>query len=319
MIRLSSKIQIGTYIFNAVESCEIVSSWDTLTDTATLTFPSRLSWDKKIKDYIKKDDEIKIWLGYDGDLKLVFVGYVKKIKSSVPVEIECEDVAYKLKRKSTTISYKDATLADVLSDIIPAYIPIAVQPDRVGLAAFRMSNMTPAQILGKIKEKYFQKFWFRNGELYAGLAYWASTKKQHKFSFRGKDANIIDHDLEYLEADEVKIKLKAVSIDAQNNKTEYTYGDEEGEQRTVFYYDKSKADIDAVASEEIKRMKFTGYRGSFTTFGEPMVNHGDEVILKDIDMPERDGSYLVKSVTRTYGMDGYRQDIEVGIKIGWAE
>lgn len=312
MIRLTSKVHIGKHTFNGLVEGEITSAWDTFTDTCTLTFPHRLDWDKELKDYIKRGDKVDIHLGYNEDNKLAFTGYIRSIKASIPVQIELEDTAYLFKRNTTTFSIKDATLADVLDKIVPSHIPIARQPDKLGLAAFRISNMTPAQVLEEVRKNYFQKFWFRDGKLYAGLAYWPETRQTHKFHFQ---KNIIKHDLEYLDEDQVKIKLKVISVDKDNKKKEYEYGDPEGEQRTIYYYGKTKADIDAIAEEEIKRMRYSGYRGSFTSFGEPYVNHGDEVVLDDNDYPERTGGYLVKSVTRSFGSGGYRQDIELDVKV----
>lgn len=312
MIRLSSKVEIGKYTFNGLVAVQIETSWDTFTDTAALVFPLRLDWDKTLKDYIKRGDRVKIYLGYDDNNRLAFQGFIKSIKASIPVEIELEDMAYLFKRENITFSIPDASLADVLDKVVPGNVPIAAQPDNLGLAAFRISNMTPAQVLDEISQHYFQKFWFRDGQLYAGLAYWPETRQSHRFHFQ---RNIISHDLEYLDEDQVNIKLKVISVDKDNVKKEYEYGDPEGEQRTIYYYNKEKADIDAIAEEEISRMRFTGYRGSFETFGEPYCNHGDEVILADNEYPERNGSYLVKAVRRSFGDGGYRQEIELDVKL----
>lgn len=312
MIRLSSKVNVGEYTFNGLVDCNIESSWEDFTDTMTITFPRRINWDKDLRNYIKRAYPIDVYLGYNGYNKLAFTGYIKSVSSHVPIQVECEDAAYLFKQGNITLSYREATLREILKNIVPAAIDVASQPDKLGLGPFRVSNMTPAKVLDEIKQTYFQKFWFRNGDLYAGLAYWPELRKEHNFHFQ---KSIITHELEYLHEEDVKIKLTVIAVDSDNKKTEYVYGDPEGEQRTLYYYNKSKADIDSIAEQEIGRMKYTGYRGSFTTFGEPFMNHGDAVILKDRDYPERQGTYLVKSVKRNFGKGGYRQDLELDIKI----
>lgn len=309
MIRLTSRVVIANfYTFNGLVECSIDSSWDTLTDTCTLSFPRKITWEKTLREYVKRGDKVQIFLGYNDNNKLAFEGYVRSVNSQIPVVIELEDNAYLLKKGNLTFSYQNATLQDILNEIVPSNIPIAAQPDRLGLGPFRISNMTTARVLEEIKKNYFQQFWFRSGALYAGLAYWPETQVEHSFHFQ---KNVISHDLEYIYEEDVQIKLKVISVDSRNVKTEFEYGDPEGEQRTIYYYNTSKADIDKIALQEIERMKYTGYRGSFETFGEPYVNHGDVVAIEDNDYPERTGRYLVKSVSRNFGSGGYRQEIEL--------
>ena len=69
--------------------------------------------------------------------------------------------------------------------------------------------------------------------------------------------------------------------------------------------------------------KYTGMvRGSkFTTFGEPAIYVGQTVTLRYIDsklalkFQERIGTFAVAGVRRTFGMNGYRQIIELGIQL----
>ena len=70
-----------------------------------------------------------------------------------------------------------------------------------------------------------------------------------------------------------------------------------------------------IADERIARMKFDGYRGSFTSFLLPRVQHGDAVKLTNPTIPEREGVYLVKQVITTYGVNGGRQEIFLDAKI----
>ena len=107
-------------------------------------------------------------------------------------------------------------------------------------------------------------------------------------------------------------------MNENNEVTEYTYGDNDGSQRTFhLYWDSSKAkpDVEKFGKEQLAKLKYTGYKGSFVTFGEPYVTHGDIVKLTSKKMPERNGNYLVKSVKRSWGMEGSRQEIEIEAKV----
>ena len=78
----------------------------------------------------------------------------------------------------------------------------------------------------------------------------------------------------------------------------------------------SQADCDKIAQEKLKSEKYTGYAkgSSFTTFGEPRVYVGDGVKLISEEYPEKGGNFMIVNVTRTFGMNGFRQEIEIGIE-----
>ena len=314
MIRLSSNLTIGSYRWNGLVGCEITSSWDNLTETCILTFPRRVSWKNKslasgTDPLIRKGDAVSVELGYDDDNDLAFAGYVTQLVPQTPAEVHCENEMYLLKRKTITQSYEDVTLHELLTDIL---FGLSFQAPDMRLGPFRINKATPAQVLATLKDTYYLKSFFRDGKLYVGLAFWPELQKKHKIQF---NLHVVEHDLIYQRAEDTKIKLKVIVIEKDNTKTEYDYGDEEGEQRTLHFYNLSKAEVDHIASEQIERLKFTGYRGDLTIFGKPFIQHGDIVTITDPDYPERAGEYVIRSVTRTYGTEGYRQTITPDIKI----
>jgi len=312
MLRLTSNITIGNYGFKNIVSVECASSWDTFTDTATIVIPRKVEWQGKyLYEHIKKGDKVVIELGYNDQNKEIFQGYVTSVSARIPVEIKVEDAAWLLKQNTITKSYKKVELSQLLKDILPSVV--LFEAPGVSLGSFRISNATTIKILEELKSAYFLKSFFRGGKLYVGFAYVPKLQKKHVLKFNQNVVSV--DDLNYKIEDDVKIKLKIVNILPNNKKQEYEFGDTTGEQRTLTYYDKKEADIKKIGAEEIKRLRYTGYRGSITIFGEPMINHGDAVKLIDPKYPEREGTYLVKSVNKSFGDSGYRQTIELDIKI----
>lgn len=315
MFRLSSDIRIGGYFIKGVHEIEVQSSWDELTDTCTLTFPRRVDWRGKSlasgsDPLLKRNDAAIVQLGYDDENVEVFQGYISKLTTDIPVVIECQDTAYLLKQTTITKSYKDVELSELLEAILPSQVPFSAPTVRLG--QFRISNATPAKVLEYLRENYTLKSWFRGGRLYCGFAYVPELQRTHIIRF---ERNVVEHSLEYLRQEDVKIKLKAISMKPDNTKIEYETGDEDGEQRTVYFYDVNEADLKKLANDEIERLRYEGYRGSLTTFLQPQINHGDVVDLRSAAYPERDGRYLVKSVTTNFGMNGGRQTLELDSKI----
>lgn len=310
MLRLSAHIEVGDYQFVGVVSVAVSSSWDNLTDTATIVMPSQVRYDGRLVNLaeervIKKSDSIKIELGYNDENEPVFEGFVSDVVAGSPVEIKCEDFAWLLKRENHTLSFRSVTLAALLQQIVPA--AVSVDAVAVELGQFRLSNVSAAQVLEELKKTYRLHSWFRGSTLYAGLAYRGLDTAVKVFRF---EHNIIEDELSFRSKDEVKIKVKAISMLPNNKKIEVEVGNPDGEQRTLHFYNKDKETLKLLAEERIEQLKYDGYRGSFTTFGQPAVKHGDLVRIED-PRYNRSGTYLVKSVETAFGKEGYRQTIEL--------
>jgi hypothetical protein len=299
------------YRFTFVTECSISSSWKNLTDTATLSFPQRIEKEGESifagsNPIFKKGDIVKIDLGYYPTIKNVFEGYISKIEPTSPVVIQCEDEAYKLKQESFNLSYKSVTLNKLLTDILGDIEFDAVSAD---LGAFRITNATAAQVLQELKKVYLMDIFFKGSKLYVGRQYIEELSTEHEIIF---ERNIIEHQLQYTKEEDIKIKVKAVSMLPNNKKIEVVEGDETGETRTAYFYGLNEKELREAAQREIPKLKFTGYRGGFTTFGAPQIKHGDVVSLKSYKFPERDGKYFVDEVETRFGQSGFRQIVKLG-------
>ena len=325
MLRLECKILIADpvtlkpkYEYSYAHSIETSGGFADLTDTAKITLPRQNGLEDKnilngINPLFKRGDKIEIWLGYFPTLKKAFTGYITQILPKIPMTILCEDEMWPLKktsaRKFTTNGCK---LKELLTGILPVgfnfnALDINVGPWRVS----EHSNVTNV-----LKELRTQSIYARmiNGVLYAGLAVIPADQQTQIFYF---EQNVIDDSsLEFQLVEEVKVKIKVNVFYPDNRKVApYEFGDENGDLRTINLYNVPEADLKSAADRELARLKYTGYRGSFTTFGEPFIRPGDAAAMVSTIIPERNGNYLVKSVKRTFGMSGYRQEVELETKI----
>ena len=172
---------------------------------------------------------------------------------------------------------------------------------------------------------------FRSPELRcAGVVYYPSDRKEHVFHFQ---KNIVSEDLQYFRLDDQNLGIKAYStFEVEQNtgtrkdgtpikrKRRLTVtvpdGFVDGELRTVYFWDvKTEKELKKLATERLNRFYYEGFQGSFIAFGLPSVKHGDAANLIDATKPERNGVYLIKKVVKTFGMNGYRQDIELDLRI----
>jgi hypothetical protein len=334
MFILSSYISIGRFTFDYVNDVEIVSTWENLTDTCKLTFPKKIKWfgsqDRYSKmitagdnSLFKRLDDVSVTLGYNGVLKERFKGQVLKIHTKKPLEFECEDQMFKLKQvtiKSYVKGPSDKlTLRKLLTDVLPAGVRFTCID--LTLNDFKIENASVAEILDYLKRSFGLSCFFKNNILSVGFAYnvdaIASGTQIPVFRFY---ENIIDgNDLDYIRDDDVAIKIHAVSITSSRSpvaKIERDYGDLSGETRTLHFYNVTEPELAKLANEALSKLKYAGFRGSFETFLEPRVQHGDLIRLVDPEIPDRNGNYLVRKVVTKFGVDvGGRQIITLDRKV----
>jgi hypothetical protein len=211
---------------------------------------------------------------------------------------------------------------------------------------FTIGNETAAQVLQRLQQTYGFESYFRGNELRCGvLIYLPEEAREEVFAFQ---TNIIDDELEYARKDDIvlsaiahntitesngttkdgepktKKKRLEVLVTIKNDKRidkiieqgQPVPENVEGERRTFFFPGaKTVQELADLAYNQLIRYYYTGFKGKFTTFGIPYVRQGDNAIIKDPILPERDGKYKIKKVDYTGGVNGLRQEIHLDFKI----
>jgi hypothetical protein len=316
----------------AVAKVHIKSTWMEMTDKCTITFPRNVKMgNTPIKSLIKLGDKVSVGTFYNGDHYVEFVGYVRYVKPTTPLQIECEDEMYQLKKGSYTKSWSSATLDDILQYIYPHSKPWKKDQGgkqyktfgKVVVGAFTVSNCTPAKVLQEIEKVLGLKSFFRtmpgdfDPTLIVGVPYDSDSQEIHTYHF---NKNVQPgHSLEYHTKDDLKIGVKATSQMPNGKKIEVTLGDKDGEQHTLHYYNLPKETLTNRAKADYKKLQYDGYRGSLTGWGYPRVNHGDIVNLQGSSeglSADQVGSDWTTSgilvTATTYLTDGTNISVQVG-------
>src|SRR6478752_5314465 len=184
MLALSCDMTIGDYNFSFVNEVEITSTWENLTDLATIRIPKalRLKKDGVVDNVItagpdalwKRGQPVKIRLGYNGSNDLRFNGVITKVKPNRPLEFECEDLMWRLKQITIKkYSSPSVTIPELLAAIMPADIPFTAES--VNLGKFIIEQATIAEVLDFIKKEFGLSAYFQDGQLYVGFAYKLSS------------------------------------------------------------------------------------------------------------------------------------------------
>lgn len=339
-LRPYCRITVGDYTFPYCVSVETSQSWESFTGTATVTMPSKFQdANKRIINLqsgqaaFRAGDAVKIELGYFPYLDTVFEGYIAQVIPDSPFVLMCEDDSYRLKQQNIANYYNTSTsVNDIVSHVVSG-TGVSFQAVDANLGAFRISNkdyVNVVDVLDILRSKYGLYSWIRNRTLYVGLPYSQTffTPSDRTFIFNGQRGNIIAEgtNLEYQIRGQKDIVLKGISIRLDNTKTElYCFYDAagnvvvspvpgQGEQSTFTYIELNELELAQRLRDTLPTIIYTGYTGSFQTFGMPFTQPLDRVTLIDNKFPDRNGTYLVKSVARRFSVDeGYRQEIELDI------
>ncbi len=310
---MNSHIEIGNLVFrDRVSSIEVTSSRKEVTSMATIRMPrySRMLVEGQSEYRIRTGDAVTIKLGYDGEFKFEWKGYVSSIKPTTPLEINCEDEMWKLKQVQVSHSWESIKLKDLLKFIAPQ---ATINAPEVELEPFRLDKVTKAQALAKLKEEYGLDVYFRGQTLYCGLSYGDGNGNAQLHLQKNVPRISEQSGFEFKRKEDVRLKVKAISILPDNTRVEVEVGDPDGEQRTMTFYNiKKEAELKRLALDRINKLKYDGYRGALRIFGWPVCTHGATAELLDDNYPERNSKVFIDSVKTSYGSDGYRQEIELG-------
>lgn len=285
---------------------------------------------------------------YEDEIYTEFEGYISNVKSSTPLEIEFEDNFWLLKQIQAPNKTFDTSLELMCKELLQGTgftfkDKISGNAINTTFGSFTTQNETVAQVFERLKKDFNFYSSFRGNELRCGfIVYYPDDRVRHKFKFQH---NIIESDLNYKRKDDVKIGLEIHTHQtelagtrkdgAQKFKSKkhsyFGYYDKnnvlqvveiarkpsqfDGEIRTINLMSMPVSEIKEYINKQLGRMSFEGFRGSVKLFGLPTVKHGDSIKFIDDLYPERNGEYMVKSVTKTFGTDGYRQDVEIDLKI----
>lgn len=325
---ISINSKIGAIYFNYLASCEILTSIDNMTDTATVRFPKKVEWkDKPLSSLIRKGDPISIELGYGDELHKVFDGFIRKVGLGIPLELDCEDDMYQLKlEKVAPKIYPTLTLRQLLTD----YCPIGFECPDVNLGQFKIEGETTlARVLDFIRTEYMLSMFIRDGKLFAVLPSTLIGKEKGWNTILlcnepGNDKqNVITDDIEYIQADDIKVQIIAKNVLKDNTKIEWkepqNADDKQYEVKTYFCESATSVDdLKKFAKEKLSTVKEDMIKGTVMVFGEPFVQKGDGVKIlnpsdKDIDGKE----FIARGVNYVFNNSGkgYNQVITLGYRI----
>ena len=325
---LSSAIQIGELKMDFAADVVINHSLKEYTNTATLEFAKKILVNKKdkwasrpIQDVIKAGDQVIVKLGYNGKNRTEFIGYVRNVNPKVPLQIECEDEMYMLKRLPVAPKRVSGKLQDVLDYIAPAYSKTAIilDTDLGGPFTVGMDDSdTALKVLQRVEEVYGLKstFILKDGAsiLCVGTQYTSyAGSKAVKYIL---NENTIENDMEFVRAEDLKITVTAKSLQSNGKTLTAKFkGDKDGDARKIAIPGMSQAQLEAVAKRLYEKSKVSKMDGTITTFGAPYITAGMRANIDCKDFEIKQTENYVDEVQVKFGpAHGYRRILTLGPK-----
>ena len=272
---------------------------------------------------IKEGDKVTVYLGYNGNNKKEFEGFIKRINPKMPLELECEDDMYLLRKIRLKKVFKNNDVREVLKYMMDELykqqgvrFEIYSNVPKVNVFNFWMDQANGITTLQELEDRYLLNSYLTviNGKkvLYCGLMY--GLKKNHVNYIFNRNTISLD-DLKYNHSNDRTFKVEIRHVSHNGSEKKYEFGDPKGEVHKVLLENTmTEAAIKHFAQGMLEQLQAGGYKGSFTTFLIPTVEPGDVAVCTDPQFAERSGEYYISTVVTTFG-SGARRKPELEIRL----
>lgn len=308
-ISISREWNVGNseWVVEHVNNIDITMDSDTLADTCKIILPKNTEWVGYKEIPIRRGDKVVVFLGYNGKLTKRFEGFVSVVSAKTPTTITVEDWMFKLRQVNVKRKvYKNCKLSALLKDILPGDVKYVLSGD-ISIGEYRTTATTVAGELKELKSNYGIRSFFELVDDKPVLYVYTVFPEQRSNAGLFDHEMIIENNLEYRRKDDVLVRIKGTSILTNNKRITYEEGDSGGETREVNAYGLTLAELKVFVKNWIKKLKFDGLRGDFTTYGQPVVRKMEVIDLEVEGVTP--ATYQVKEVIVAFGQDGYKQKI----------
>lgn len=335
---LTSDITIGPFVRVKVNQITIKKSVSQFVDKATILMPTsaRIKMGETVNDLapvaksFSEGAKVIINLGYNGQLKHEFTGFISRVNFKSPLEVECEGYSYQLRKRTYKRVFKQTKLVEILkflaqgTDIIVREENVA----KVEVTRLLLQDHSGTEALQLIKKMFNDLIliWFDNNVLHARVfpiepigpivKYRVGANVINADDLKKREAVNQDVEVIYQARDQagmVKVatggRLKAwKTITSSSSQTP-------GERKRINTTITHQPTLNALAKSNHFKLTYDGYDGKITCFIQPFVLPAWAIQMEDRKFPERGGKYIVNAIEVRYGLTGARRILELGNKL----
>ncbi len=303
MYVLNYEVTIGKYSLRTLDSIEITKSIHNLSDEARIAIPGTLiNRALEVESKISRGDAVSIRLGYDGNLRTEFEGFLDKITTDDnTIRLECIDSLYIFKKAIADQEYKSINVKELLDDVIRQIDPTITLNCSFdfGYSKFVTFKTTGLDVLKKVQDEIKANIYFKANTLHIHpQVYLAPNTNRVIFDFA---VNIEKSELKYIRKEDKNIQVEVQLIQPDGLINKETVGKEGGQKITKTISALDAGSLKEAANNEFNLWAYDGFEGSFTCWLIPYIETGDIVELRDSSYPYKNGNYFVSSTQTTFG------------------
>lgn len=312
-VNMNARAVIGKVNADKLSEFIVRESVNDIGYSAKIVLPLRATvGEEPVEDHLRVGDRVAIYAGYDGREHQEFSGYVRRIEVKDNITLECDQLGWILKKNRISTSYRNASLADILSDIIPEELPHRC--DDVMIGSYMIDNVNAYDVLDDLCSRHGLRCHMEKDVLHVGLAYMREASRTVEYDIlRGVKKN----ELQAIELSDKPVRYKAISILRTGRKIEVSVGstDKDAEERTLHFHDLNEYELKKKAEDVLHKEVNNGYSGSLTGFGYPIAHAGDTVAIKDGKNGEA-VRYLIDNAEITFNRNnGFSRKITLGFRV----
>ena len=316
MLTMAYDITIGSYHIGMLDTVELHRSVELLADTCKIVLPGA-EYNKAIgvEDKLKRGDKASVKFGYvETGIVEEFSGYLQTVSTDGgSITLTLEDALYTLRKAIPDATLKAVSLERLLLHVLKA-AGSSLQLDcsyTWTYEKFVIAGATAYDVLKKVQEECAADIYIQGNTLHVH-AVGEKVGVERKYDFA---VNVEECDLTYRQAADKKYKVKVKATNPDGSIKEVEVGATGGDQIEITCPTADAASMKLRGEMELKRRSFDGYEGSITTWLIPECLPGDSATLHDDDYSQKDGTYLVTSVTTTFGKEGGKRKIDLGYRL----
>ncbi len=355
---LNSRVRIGDYHFSGVNECTIKKNVHSIVDTAVIKIGGKCrvkSLNAVVADAVsaalapfglgqpsigvigssfqtaglfKEGDPVAIDLGYNGNLRNEFRGFVRRVNITTPITIEMEGYAWQLRQQTILASWKNTNVKQVLTRIIQG-TDIILSPDipDIPLPTYYIPNKTGLQALDDLQHKMLLTIYFADNVLYAGIEEGRTTVSNDGSRSLLGLANVTydigqncvtnQPDLKRRLAAETPVLVRIKSKQKTGKNIIYEAGDKDGAvYETNYNFVKDAGALQRLAEARLKQLKYDGYEGKIIGFLQPFCLPGWKATILDQSFANaRAGVYFIPGTEVTFGIRGARRKVDISYRL----
>lgn len=313
MLVLNCRIEFEgerSWTLTHIKNIKIERNADAIMDWCEIELSSHIKWDMKRECPLKREDKVKVYLGYGDELELAFKGYVINLYVLDTLKIFCGNEMFKVQRKDMEIgSHKSEDFTSLIKRITGER-NVRID-EKISIGEFYENGTTVGSFFDNLLKRHFIRAYYIQAREDAILCCGRLENENIKAVY-DIERNVIKNGLNRNRAIQEGFELTCVSVSNTNEKTQVVnyIGVPPYTKKIFRYRNLTEVELEDELKRKAFEFYFRTYSGTITVFGGRLVEKYDLIGIKENG--EKRGIYEVQKNVITFGINGYRQTITIG-------